>query len=161
MLLVNPTYKPPWEIPGGIVEEGESPLVGCARELEEELGWTGEIGRLLVVDWLPSLLDRGDRILFVFDAGIVDDDDTFLADVRLPADELSEVRFVDVDAVGGDYLGAGMVRRVIEAKAQALAGTTAYLEFGYLDSLPIVGPSGPAEREAGPSGPAEREARSD
>jgi hypothetical protein len=60
--------------------------------------------------------------------------------VRLPPDELSECRFVDVDAVGGEYLGAGMVRRVIEAKGQALAGATAYLEFGYLDSLPIVGP---------------------
>ena len=140
MLLVNPTYKPPWEIPGGIVEEGESPRACCARELAEELGWTGEVGRLLVVDWLPDLAGRGDRILFVFDAGIVDDADAFLASVRLPPDELSECRFVDVDTVGGDYLGAGMVRRVIEAKGQALAGTTAYLEFGYLDSLPIVGP---------------------
>jgi len=36
----------------------------CARELDEELGWTGELGRLLVVDWLPDLGGRGDRILF-------------------------------------------------------------------------------------------------
>jgi ADP-ribose pyrophosphatase YjhB (NUDIX family) len=142
VLLVNPTYKPPWEIPGGVVEEGESPRVCCARELEEELGWTGELGRLLVVDWLPNLLERGDRILFVFDGGVVDDADAFLASVTLPPDELSEARFVDLDTEGGDYLGAGMVRRVLEAKGHALAGTTGYLEFGHPEALPIVGPDG-------------------
>jgi 8-oxo-dGTP pyrophosphatase MutT (NUDIX family) len=142
VLLVNPTYKPPWEIPGGIVEEGESPRVCCARELEEELGWTGDVGRLLVVDWLPDLGGRGDRILFVFDGGIVEDEDAFLAGVRLPPDELSECRFVDLETDGGDYLGPGMVRRVLEAKAHALAGTTGYLEFGHPDALPIVGPDG-------------------
>lgn len=126
------------------MEEGESPRVCCARELEEELGWTGTVGRLLVVDWLPNLLERGDRILFVFDGGIVEDEDRFLADVRLPPDELSECRFVDLEAHGGDYLGEGMVRRVLEAKAHALAGTTGYLEFGWPDALPIVGGAGGA-----------------
>ncbi len=143
VLLVNPTYKPPWEIPGGIVEAGESPRVCCGRELDEELGWAGNIGRLLVVDWLPDLGGRGDRILFIFDGGVVDDADTFVADVRLPPDELSDCRFVDLEADGGDYLGPGMVRRVLEAKAHSLAGTTGYLEFGWPDRLPIVGPDLP------------------
>jgi ADP-ribose pyrophosphatase YjhB (NUDIX family) len=142
VLLVNPTYKPPWEIPGGVVEDGESPRTCCARELDEELGWKGDLGRLLVVDGLPDLGGRGDRILFIFDGGLVDDPDAFLDTVRLPPDELSEARFVDLDADGGDYLGPGMVRRVREAKGHALAGTTGYLEFGHPDALPIVGPDG-------------------
>jgi 8-oxo-dGTP pyrophosphatase MutT (NUDIX family) len=142
VLLVNPTYTPPGEIPGGGVEEGESPRQCCARELEEELGWTGEVGRLLVVDYLPDLAGRGDRILFIFDGGVVEDPDAFLASVTLPPDGLSEARFVDVDADGGDYLGPGMVRRVREAKGHALAGTTGYLEFGHPEALPIVGPDG-------------------
>jgi ADP-ribose pyrophosphatase YjhB (NUDIX family) len=142
VLLVNPTYKPPWEIPGGVVEDGESPRTCCARELEEELGWTGDLGRLLVVDWLPDLGGRGDRILFIFDGGLGDVPDAVLDTVRLPPDALSEARFVDLDADGGDYLGPGMVRRVREAKGHALAGTTGYLEFGHPDALPIVGPDG-------------------
>lgn len=139
VLLVNPTYKPPWEIPGGIVEEGESPRSCCERELVEELGRPVPLGRLLVVDWLPDLGGRGDRILFIFDGGVVDDG--FLDGVRLPPDELSECRFVAIDDAG-DHLGPGMVRRVREALGHALAGTTGYLEFGWPDALPIVGPDG-------------------
>ena len=35
VLLVNPTYKEPWEIPGGIVEANESPKRACIREVQE------------------------------------------------------------------------------------------------------------------------------
>jgi 8-oxo-dGTP diphosphatase len=143
VLLVNPTYKPRWEIPGGIVEEGESPRQCCERELAEELGYTGEVGRLLVVDWLPDLGGRGDRVLFVFDGGTVDD--AFLDSVVLPPDELSECAFVDLDDAGG-YLGPGMVRRVREAAVHAVAKTTGYLEFGWPEQLPIVGPEFPEAR---------------
>ena len=128
VLLVDCVYKDPWEIPGGGVEEGESPREACRRELEEELGWTGAIGRLLVVDWLPDLGGRGERILFLFDGGIVDDG--FADRCTLPADELREARFVAVDDLGG-HLGPGMVRRVTQAIAHANAGTTGYLEFGH------------------------------
>jgi len=138
VLLVNPTYKPPWEIPGGIVEEGESPRQCCRRELAEELGYEGALGRLLVVDWLPDLAGRGDRVLFIFDGGVVDD--SFVDGVILPPDELSDCAFVDLDHAH-DYLGPGMVRRVREALAHATAETTGYLEFGWPDELPIVSPA--------------------
>ncbi len=35
------------EIPGGVIEHGEDPVVAGARELEEETGYTGEKARLL------------------------------------------------------------------------------------------------------------------
>lgn len=31
ILLVEPTYKDHWEIPGGVIEVGETPSQGCAR----------------------------------------------------------------------------------------------------------------------------------
>jgi 8-oxo-dGTP pyrophosphatase MutT (NUDIX family) len=127
VLLVDCTYKDPWEIPGGSVDAGESPRAACERELQEELGWSGPVGRLLVVDWLPDLGGRGDRLLFVFDGGVVDEG--FAARAVLPPDELREARFVAVDDLG-HHLGPGMVRRVTEAIAHAVAGTTGYLEWG-------------------------------
>lgn len=128
VLLVDCAYKAPWEIPGGKVEEGESPRAACLRELEEELGWTGELGRLLVVDWLPDLGGRGDRILFLFDGGVVDEG--FAERAVLPPEELLGARFIPVDELG-NHLGEGMVRRVVQAIAHAGAGTTAYLEWGH------------------------------
>ena len=128
VLLVDPVYKAAWELPGGRVEEGESPRAACEREVAEELGWTGEIGRLLVVDWLPDLRGQGDRILFLFDGGVVDEG--FAGRAVLPPEELREARFVGVDTLH-EHLGPGMVRRVTEAIAHAAAGTTGYLEFGH------------------------------
>jgi ADP-ribose pyrophosphatase YjhB (NUDIX family) len=40
VLLVKPTYKPPWEVPGGVVEQAESPLAARRREIRKELAWT-------------------------------------------------------------------------------------------------------------------------
>jgi ADP-ribose pyrophosphatase YjhB (NUDIX family) len=35
LLVVNPTYKDTWEIPGGVVEENESPREAVIREVVE------------------------------------------------------------------------------------------------------------------------------
>jgi 8-oxo-dGTP pyrophosphatase MutT (NUDIX family) len=36
VLIVNPTYKDGWELPGGVVERDESPLEACRREVAED-----------------------------------------------------------------------------------------------------------------------------
>jgi len=51
VLLVNPTYKPGWELPGGVVEADESPADACRREVREELGLDVEVGELMCVDY--------------------------------------------------------------------------------------------------------------
>src|SRR5687768_17120431 len=37
VLVVKPSYKKNWDIPGGIVDQGESPLEAATREVTEEL----------------------------------------------------------------------------------------------------------------------------
>jgi len=69
VLLVEPAYKATWEIPGGMVEVGESAAVACERELLEELGLPLPVGRLLVLDWASSVSGRGDGVRFVYDGG--------------------------------------------------------------------------------------------
>src|SRR4051794_32630051 len=60
------------EFPGGYVEPGESLHAARTRELMEEIGLARDLEQLLVVDWAPSP-DEGDKLLFVFDGGIMSD----------------------------------------------------------------------------------------
>ncbi|MGH3687928.1 MAG: NUDIX domain-containing protein, partial [Pseudonocardiaceae bacterium] len=64
ILLVQPTYKDHWDIPGGYVETGETPAQTAAREVQEELGMEAPVGPLLVADWAPHP-DEGDKLLLI------------------------------------------------------------------------------------------------
>ncbi len=125
ILLVEPTYKPNWEIPGGVVEQGETPSEACRREVEEELGLKREPGRLLVVDWAPHNGD--DRILFVFAGGTLSAAEQ--AAIRLQESELKSYEFVmPQEAV--QRLIPRLARRVGEALKAWESGETRYLEHG-------------------------------
>jgi 8-oxo-dGTP pyrophosphatase MutT (NUDIX family) len=92
VLIVNPTYKDYWNLPGGAVDidQGESPYDAAVREVREELGITPPIGRLLVHAWL-TVPDRGAQVLYVFDGGVLDREDQ--GAIVLQENELSEYRF--------------------------------------------------------------------
>jgi 8-oxo-dGTP pyrophosphatase MutT (NUDIX family) len=123
LLLVEPTYKPGWEIPGGVVEHGETPSEACRREIEEELGLAREPGRLLVVDWAPHHGD--DRVLFVFEGGTITDP----GEIRLQPDELRSYEFVSPHQAA-ERLIPRLARRVAEALGARESGETRYLEHG-------------------------------
>ena len=129
VLLVKPSYKPVWEIPGGAIEPGEAPRVTCARELIEELGMDLSIGRLLVIDWLPPRDDKPDGWMFVYDGGVLPPE--VAANIKLPPDELLEWRFVRLEDLES-YVADFKARRLRVAYECALDGETADLEWGFL-----------------------------
>ncbi len=92
LLLVNPTYKPQWEIPGGIVEQNESPRQACSREVQEEIGLTKPLARLLSISYASGNDKRTEALMFIFWGGVLTLAE--IAAIRLPATELSEYRFV-------------------------------------------------------------------
>ena len=72
VLLCQLTYKRDWDLPGGVVEVGESPQLGVAREVEEELGLEIRPGALLLTDWLPPWGGWDDALCLVWDGGVHD-----------------------------------------------------------------------------------------
>jgi 8-oxo-dGTP pyrophosphatase MutT (NUDIX family)/predicted kinase len=138
VLLVQPTYKPTWEIPGGVVEAGESPAMTVAREIEEELGVTLPVGRLLVVDWLPVRRPKTEGLMIQFDGGVIDGAVT--RRFRLPAAELRDWRFFAPGDLG-DALPDHTARRTLAALEMIAAGGSAYLEWGRPIGAHAVAPS--------------------
>jgi len=92
LLVVNPTYKQDWEIPGGVVEADESPRETVMREVREELGLARAPLRLLGVDYSGQTDRRTESLQFIFLGGVLSADE--IARIRLPAAELSEYRFL-------------------------------------------------------------------
>ena len=69
VLLCNLTYKQDWDLPGGVVEVGESPRLAAEREVEEELALAVPAGPLVLTDWLPPWSGWDDAVCLVFDGG--------------------------------------------------------------------------------------------
>lgn len=126
VLLVRPTYKDYWDIPGGYVEPGESPLAACRREIREELSIAPPIaGQPLLIDWAPAD-GEGDKILFIFSGRLTPDE---LSQVTFADGELAELRFVE-PADLEQFTIARLARRIRTGLAAYRAGHTAYAEHG-------------------------------
>ena len=127
ILLVDPRYKPDWDLPGGMAEANEPPVDAARREVREELGIGYPGGRLLVVDWIAPHGPWDDCLMFVFDGGLLAPADQ--GRITLSDGELREWRFHhpgDASRLLRPYVW----ERVSAALAAADDGVTRYLHDG-------------------------------
>ncbi|MDJ0460298.1 NUDIX hydrolase [Streptomyces sp. H27-C3] len=100
VLLVDPTYKPGWEFPGGVVEPGEAPARAGVREVAEEIGIElAHVPKLLVIDWEPPRPPAYGGLRLIFDGGRLDS--TQAEGLLLPGAELRDWRFVTEKEAAG------------------------------------------------------------
>lgn len=125
LLILKPTYKGGWTIPGGVMEAtGETPWDACRREVAEECGLQVHTGRLACVDFRPPGKGRPGGLRFLFDCGAIDD--AGLDAIVLQPEEISECRLAGMaEAL---TLLAGPVRRRV--KAASKSRKCRYLENG-------------------------------
>ncbi len=125
LLILKPTYKSGWTIPGGVMEaDGETPWQACRREVWEECGIEVRSARLACVDFRRPRPGNPGGIRFLFDCGELDD--AVLAGIVLQPQEISEHRLLPL-AAALDLL-RGPIRRRVRAACEASG--TVYLEDG-------------------------------
>ena len=131
VLLCHLTYKQDWDLPGGVVEVGESPQLAVSREVSEELGLTIPAGRLLLTDWLPPWGGWDDALCLVFDGGVHDPEitDTIVREAR----EIRDAEFCTVDQARERC--ADFTARRVEA---AIAATSDDAGPAYTESGPVA-----------------------
>jgi 8-oxo-dGTP diphosphatase len=133
VLVVNPVYKPAWDLPGGAVESDESPHAACRREVAEELGLDRPPGRVLAVDWVaaraigPGQTLLPDRVIIVYDGGVLTPAE--VKEIVVPDGELAGFEFVTAVEAAGRVTPL-VARRIAACLEASEAGTVAALENG-------------------------------
>lgn len=127
ILMVRPTYKEYWDIPGGYVEPGESPKDACAREVQEEIGIAVDELLLAAVDWAPNDKE-GDKLLFLFVSPELNGIDA--ASLKFPDQELSEARYVSLAELNNFTIPRLAKRLAATVEALTSGEVPIYLEHG-------------------------------
>jgi 8-oxo-dGTP diphosphatase len=133
LLVLKPTYKSGWTIPGGVMEaDGETPWEACRREVREECGIDVRHGRLVCMDFRRPRPGKPGGIRFLFHCGVIGDES--LAAIVIQAEEVSEYRLAPL-AEALPLLRPPIRRRV---QAATSAPGLVYLE----DGRPVPGADG-------------------
>lgn len=133
VLVVDPVYKPVWDLPGGAAEVDESPHAACRREVAEELGLDRPPGRVLAVDWVPARTIGPDQtlmpdgVVIVYDGGILSPEE--IKEIVLADGELAGFEFVTADQAA-ELVTPLLARRIAACLEAIAAGTVATLENG-------------------------------
>jgi 8-oxo-dGTP diphosphatase len=125
LLILKPTYKSGWTIPGGVMEaDGETPWEACRREVREECGVDVRNGRLACMDFRRPRPGRPGGIRFLFDCGAVSGKS--LAAIAVQPEEISEYRLLPLPRA------FPLLRRPIRRRVRAASSGqgVVYLEDG-------------------------------
>jgi 8-oxo-dGTP diphosphatase len=147
LLILKPTYKSGWTIPGGVMEaDGETPWEACQREVREECGLDVRTGRLVCVDFRRPRPGRPGGMRFLFDCGAFGE--ASLAAIVPQAEEISQYRLAKLPRA------LTLLRGPIRRRVSAVSGASGlvYLEDGR--PAPGTGPrsglwTGPRHSQAG------------
>lgn len=131
ILLVEPSYRPNWDIPGGVVYPDEASWRTAVRE---ELGIERSLGLPLVIDHVPADGQMPKGIAWIFDKGRIDDavvDILALTDPEIVSADL----YPPAEITG--KVSASLARQLnVAVEAAAKGGGPVLCE----DGLPVTGP---------------------
>ena len=125
LLIVKPSYKDHWSVPGGGVDENESPRNACVREVKEEIGLDIENPKFLCVDWTSPTPEKGESLQFIFFGGILRQEQ--ISKIKLQPEEIAEHQFLPLEKAL-PLLSEKLKRRIPKCLDAMKNQTALYLE---------------------------------
>lgn len=96
ILILKPSYKDYWSIPGGVIEKDESPRNAALREVKEEIGLDSKSMQFVCLDYMSpqnsGYSTKDENIQFIFYGGVLTAED--IKGIKLDEEEISEYKFV-------------------------------------------------------------------
>ncbi|MBI4119577.1 MAG: NUDIX hydrolase [Parcubacteria group bacterium] len=133
LLIVKPNYKDSWSIPGGVIDENESPREACLREVKEEVGLTVKKVKLLGVDYMSpetsEYQNKSENLQFIFYGGILTQNQ--MRSIKLQKEELDEYKFLKLENAL-PLLNRNLSSRIPPCLEALKNNTAVYLEGGKL-----------------------------
>lgn len=104
LLILKAHYKPYWSLPGGWIEEGDTPREAAVREVLEEIGLELDAANLELAGMVDRVSSLADTYLFIF--RMIDPVDSRVK-LQLQSDEIAEYDWVSrqevLDGKHGEY----------------------------------------------------------
>jgi 8-oxo-dGTP diphosphatase len=132
LLIVKPTYRSYWLLPGGSVEENESPRATCIREVKEELDIDVSSVKLLGIDYLSQENEETECLQFAFYCGMLST--AQIHTIKLPSTELNDYCFLPPEKIL-PILSPKLARGLPYYLEALRKNTIVYLEDGKITSV--------------------------
>lgn len=94
LLIVKPSYKNHWSIPGGVVDKNESPRKACLREVKEEVGIRLRRCTFALVDYGKAAGVKSENLQFIFWGGKLTKRE--IAQIKIDQVEIENFQFVKI-----------------------------------------------------------------
>ena len=137
LLIVKPSYREGWLLPGGVVEALESPVDALCREVREETGFTPTPLSVACIDYLAPAGGFDEAVHFLFHCQDIDAQSA--RTLSMDGNEIVDLRFAD-PAEAAELLLPSISRRL----QRVMAGESGYFHDGLpaLPFMPFAGSAG-------------------
>lgn len=128
ILIVKPSYKDHWSIPGGVIDLNESPRQAAIREIKEEISLNIDKIDLLSIDYYRNANSfKGEAIHFTFFGKKLDEN--LIKQIQVDGQEIVEFQFIAMEKAL-TLVSKEMSKRIVMAMKAIENGRILYLEEG-------------------------------